>query len=94
MLVGCVYTQMEGLYNSVVKYYPEAKADNFTLGKVVGMNFIYSATAFCTSIVAQDMNGTILHGRNLDYPIPVRGAVQSSRAFRPPVYLLTLGVVW
>lgn len=36
------------------------------------MNFIYSATAFCTSIVAQDINGTILHGRNLDYPIPVR----------------------
>lgn len=25
---------------------------------------------FCTSIVAQDKNGTVYHGRNLDYPHP------------------------
>lgn len=24
--------------------------------------------SFCTSIVAQDTNGTVYHGRNLDYP--------------------------
>lgn len=76
---------MAGLYNSVVKYYPEAKADNFTLGKVVGMNFIYSATAFCTSIVAQDINGTILHGRNLDYPIPVRDSSAEQPRISPDV---------
>lgn len=26
---------------------------------------------FCTSIVAQDKNGHVYHGRNLDYPHPV-----------------------
>lgn len=26
---------------------------------------------FCTSIVAQDTNGHVYHGRNLDYPHPV-----------------------
>lgn len=26
---------------------------------------------FCTSIVAQDKNGTVYHGRNLDYPHPM-----------------------
>lgn len=32
-------------------------------------NFIYSR--FCTSIIAQDRNGSVYHGRNLDYPHPV-----------------------
>lgn len=26
---------------------------------------------FCTSIVVQDKNGNVYHGRNLDYPHPV-----------------------
>lgn len=26
---------------------------------------------FCTSIVAQDTNGHVYHGRNLDYPFPI-----------------------
>lgn len=26
---------------------------------------------FCTSIIAQDKNGHVYHGRNLDYPHPV-----------------------
>ena len=34
------------------------------------MNLYYELTAFCTSIVAQRSNGTIYHGRNLDYGIP------------------------
>jgi len=40
------------------------------LGKVVLLNLIYDFSAFCTSIVAQDEQGTIYHGRNLDYPFP------------------------
>jgi N-acylethanolamine-hydrolysing acid amidase len=40
------------------------------LGKVVIMNLIYDLTAFCTSIVAQTTEGVMLHGRNLDYPLP------------------------
>ncbi|KAK7091648.1 N-acylethanolamine-hydrolyzing acid amidase-like [Littorina saxatilis] len=36
-------------------------------GDVILMNILYDVTAFCTSIVAQDNNGTIWHARNLDY---------------------------
>eukprot|EP01017_Pseudomicrothorax_dubius_P026695 TRINITY_DN3000_c0_g3_i1.p1 TRINITY_DN3000_c0_g3~~TRINITY_DN3000_c0_g3_i1.p1 ORF type:complete len:349 (-),score=51.42 TRINITY_DN3000_c0_g3_i1:90-1136(-) len=30
-------------------------------------NFLYELSTFCTSIVAQDEQGNIIHGRNLDY---------------------------
>lgn len=32
-------------------------------------NLLYETTVFCTSIVARQPDGTILHGRNLDYGI-------------------------
>uniref|UniRef100_A0A3Q2DD85 Acid ceramidase N-terminal domain-containing protein n=1 Tax=Cyprinodon variegatus TaxID=28743 RepID=A0A3Q2DD85_CYPVA len=38
------------------------------LSDAILLNFAYELTAFCTSIVAQDKNGNIYHGRNLDYP--------------------------
>ncbi|TKS71219.1 N-acylethanolamine-hydrolyzing acid amidase [Collichthys lucidus] len=53
------------------------------LADVVILNFAYEISAvkvkssyacvprFCTSIVAQDKNGHVYHGRNLDYPHPV-----------------------
>ncbi|KAL5016852.1 hypothetical protein ScPMuIL_006441 [Solemya velum] len=44
-----------------------AKSANMNLGDVVIVNIIYDVTAFCTSIGAQDTNGTIWHARNLDY---------------------------
>nr|XP_020660909.1 N-acylethanolamine-hydrolyzing acid amidase isoform X2 [Pogona vitticeps] len=31
------------------------------------LNLAYESTAFCTSILAQDKNGHIYHGRNMDY---------------------------
>lgn len=37
------------------------------LGDVVLSNLIYDITTFCTSVVAQNSDGTIMHGRNLDY---------------------------
>ncbi|XP_070581991.1 N-acylethanolamine-hydrolyzing acid amidase-like [Ptychodera flava] len=37
------------------------------LGQLVGLNVLYDISAFCTSIVAQDTDGVIWHGRNLDY---------------------------
>jgi len=40
------------------------------LGKVVLLNLIYDFSAFCTSIVAQNAQGSIYHVRNLDYPFP------------------------
>lgn len=38
------------------------------LADVIILNFAYEISAFCTSIVAQDKNGHVYHGRNLDYP--------------------------
>ncbi|EDL88611.1 N-acylsphingosine amidohydrolase (acid ceramidase)-like (predicted), isoform CRA_a [Rattus norvegicus] len=41
---------------------------NLSLAEGVLVNLAYEASAFCTSIVAQDSQGRIYHGRNLDYP--------------------------
>lgn len=41
-----------------------------SVGYVLGINFAYEATAYCTSIIAQDTKGNIYHGRNLDYAFP------------------------
>ncbi|XP_077458762.1 N-acylethanolamine-hydrolyzing acid amidase-like [Stigmatopora argus] len=38
------------------------------LSDTIMLNLAYEVTAFCTSIVAQDNDGNIYHGRNLDYP--------------------------
>ena len=51
---------------------------NFTLGQVILGNLLYDLTAYrkpkkhngaCTSIVAADKHGFLLHGRNLDYAL-------------------------
>ena len=39
-------------------------------GKILVMNLIYDLTCFCTSIVADSPDGSMLHARNLDYGIP------------------------
>lgn len=44
-----------------------AKAWNMSEADVILINLIYDLTAYCTSIVAQDSKGNIIHGRNLDY---------------------------
>ncbi|KAL4233594.1 hypothetical protein ACF0H5_008275 [Mactra antiquata] len=44
-----------------------ASVMNISLGDVVMANLIYDVSAFCTSIVSQDINGQIWHSRNLDY---------------------------
>ncbi|XP_069007776.1 N-acylethanolamine-hydrolyzing acid amidase-like [Embiotoca jacksoni] len=40
------------------------------LADIILLNFAYEISAFCTSIVAQDKDGHVFHGRNLDYPHP------------------------
>lgn len=42
---------------------------NITVGDVVLYNLVYDLTAYCTGILACDINGQILHGRNLDYAL-------------------------
>ncbi|XP_048859118.1 N-acylethanolamine-hydrolyzing acid amidase-like [Brienomyrus brachyistius] len=36
---------------------------------IILLNFGYEISAYCTSIVAQDTNGRIYHGRNMDFPL-------------------------
>ncbi len=37
------------------------------LGEIVLYNIFYEVSSYCTSIVGQDQNGNIFHGRNLDF---------------------------
>lgn len=47
-----------------------AAASGYPLGDIVLMNLFYELESGCTSIVAGNANGTIYHGRNLDFDIP------------------------
>ncbi|XP_058049452.1 N-acylethanolamine-hydrolyzing acid amidase [Ahaetulla prasina] len=44
-----------------------SKMFGVNVGDGVLLNLAYEFTAFCTSIVAQDKQGNIYHGRNMDY---------------------------
>jgi len=44
-----------------------AKLAGFDFGFVFFLNFMYETQAYCTSIITQDSDGLIIHGRNLDY---------------------------
>ncbi|KAG7493811.1 N-acylethanolamine-hydrolyzing acid amidase [Solea senegalensis] len=72
-----VHHALAPVVKALDKYIPQpyageirGMASNFgsSLSDVIVLNFAYEISAFCTSIVAQDTNGTVYHGRNLDYP--------------------------
>ena len=44
-----------------------AKGLNLSVIDALLLNLMYDMTAYCTSIVAEDKQGNIFHGRNLDY---------------------------
>lgn len=44
-----------------------SKGLNLSFSDTILLNILYDVTAFCTSIVAQDKDGSVFHGRNLDY---------------------------
>eukprot|EP01089_Gocevia_fonbrunei_P013076 TRINITY_DN3247_c0_g1_i1.p1 TRINITY_DN3247_c0_g1~~TRINITY_DN3247_c0_g1_i1.p1 ORF type:complete len:378 (-),score=82.81 TRINITY_DN3247_c0_g1_i1:50-1144(-) len=46
-----------------------AKLINVSLGTAILLNVVYDVTAGCTSIIARDPAGSIIHGRNLDYSL-------------------------
>lgn len=56
-----------------------ARYSGLTAGEVAVFNVLYEISAYgsgggfpaCTSIVARDKSGNIIHGRNLDYHIPL-----------------------
>lgn len=42
--------------------------ERMSLPRAIVLNSIYELGAWCTSIIAKQQDGTIIHGRNLDYP--------------------------
>lgn len=75
-----VHEAVKPVVLALEKYIPQPYAGEIRgLAKHVGgslsdsilLNFAYEVSAFCTSIVTQDKNGNVYHGRNLDYPHPV-----------------------
>eukprot|EP01147_Barroeca_monosierra_P005085 gene5085-8772_t len=59
-----------------------AEAIDVELGDIVFTNFFYEFDTACTSIVAQTSNGTIFHGRNLDYGLPDLQSIAVEVAFQ------------
>lgn len=57
-----------------LEHYREIKGIAATIGmptyKILTINYLYSLSVFCTSIVARQADGTIIHGRNQDYGWP------------------------
>ena len=60
----------------IIKYLPQnyareidgvAEGMNMTLGEAVLLNIWYDVSTYCTSIIVEDENENIYHGRNLDY---------------------------
>ncbi|XP_037640382.1 N-acylethanolamine-hydrolyzing acid amidase-like [Sebastes umbrosus] len=75
-----VHHAIKPIVKSLEKYLPQPYAGEIrglasylggNISDVIILNFAYEISAFCTSIVAQDKNGNVFHGRNLDYPHPI-----------------------
>lgn len=47
------------------------------LGEIVLYNIFYEVSSLCTSVVAEDQNGKVIHGRSLDFGL-LMGLVVSS----------------
>ncbi|XP_020791545.1 N-acylethanolamine-hydrolyzing acid amidase [Boleophthalmus pectinirostris] len=75
-----VHQAVKPIVLALEKYIPQPYAGEIrgiaehvggSLSDAIILNFAYEVSAFCTSIVTQDQNGNVYHGRNLDYPHPV-----------------------
>lgn len=58
-----------------------ATAVGVPVADILAMNLYYELTTACTSIVAAAPDGTVYHGRNLDYGVPGLAAVTVQAAF-------------
>lgn len=72
-----VHDAIKPVVRALEKYIPQPYAGEIQglasiygsdISDVVLLNFAYEVSAFCTSIVTQDIKGKIYHGRNMDYP--------------------------
>lgn len=55
------YREIKGVVNAI------NDTDQVSMSHAVLINTLYELEAWCTSIVAQMANGTIIHSRNLDF---------------------------
>jgi len=54
------YMEMEGIVEAV-------NSTDLTMGKLVLINALYELESYCTSIIAKQSDGQIIHARNLDF---------------------------
>ncbi|CAF0930105.1 unnamed protein product [Rotaria sp. Silwood1] len=71
-LVSLVDTKLPAMADTLPAPYGDemkgiSHATGIPLGEIVLYNVFYEIFTLCTSIVAEDQNGNILHGRNLDF---------------------------
>ena len=59
-------TEITGIWNAIDG---KGYGDRITVGQLAAINLMYELTVFCTSVLAEDPDGNIYHGRNLDYGI-------------------------
>lgn len=53
-------TEINGIVQTI-------NSENFPMWKAVMVNIIYELDSYCTSIIAKQADGKIIHGRNLDF---------------------------
>jgi hypothetical protein len=51
------------------EFYSIARAISLPLADIVLVNLVYELRTYCTSLLVRTSNGTILHGRNLDFDL-------------------------
>ncbi|CAF4455262.1 unnamed protein product, partial [Rotaria socialis] len=71
-LISLVDTKLPAMADTLPAPYGDemkgiSQATGAPLGEIVLYNIFYEIFTLCTSIVAEDQNGKILHGRNLDF---------------------------
>ncbi|CAF3770966.1 unnamed protein product [Rotaria magnacalcarata] len=71
-LISLVDTKLPAMADTLPAPYGDemkgiSQATGVPLGEIVLYNIFYEIFTLCTSIVAEDQNGKILHGRNLDF---------------------------
>jgi hypothetical protein len=64
----------QGLYVHEPEKYMEfegiAEALGVATSRLIAVNYVYEYVAFCTSIIAKEKEGTIMHMRILDFSFP------------------------
>jgi len=93
-ILAVLDTYIPAPYGDEMRGIAAAGAPYINLGQIVAVNLVYELTAFCTSIVAQDTNATILHARNLDYDIPGLRALTIQVDFQSQNMTVYQGTTW